>query len=608
MIKNKRHILSVLVLLLFMVLVTGCGQEELDTLANGTLRLSIGQASQKVETRATPAQLGKPVVENFKLRVQRSGSDVIFYDGQFVEELEIRVGTCDITAYYGENVVVGKDAPYYEGVATAEIEKDQSTSVTIPCRVANALVSVVFGRDEEEKLRFDKFYTDYGLIVKNGDYSLIITKDEVESSIYFPAGTDPTLIFYGTLKEENDKLVWCELASESLPAVFEAADHAIVTLSLPAPESALNVDIAKVEVVTESMVETIPLSWLPISTATAQHHYDSQGILMGTDVIFSNSYPGMQWKAVVTNAKGEELRTVSGTGELKSTYDSSSGWPYLPSGDYKATFYLEDEGTFNKVGSRDFSVGKPELKLLLGGYSSYTKYLEGDIDAANGCDRKTIYDISVMFNVSEALLAIFPYTFTFQYASKAVEKVATGKNTFKMSAPLTNQAVSLTPYRLKADASFDGVSVNNYKDFHITGLPVTYAPPKKETGWVAGTDYVTFSDNEVKLGNRGSLQAHYNESINNLDFAILHNTVVALDYNFMIHPATEGTTLTISVGEDVILSIREEGGLANSSDYPHKGTNNVTLSSNAVEVKCLNSYGGSKTYTSIYSLAFKYSK
>jgi hypothetical protein len=210
--------------------------------------------------------------------------------------------------------------------------------------------------------------------------------------------------------------------------------------------------------------------------------------------------------------------------------------------------------------------------------------------------------------VSEVLLAIFPYTFTFQYASKAVEKVATGKNTFKMSAPLTNQAVSLTPYRLKADASFDGVSVNNYKDFHITGLPVTYAPPKKETGWVAGTDYVTFSDNEVKLGNRGSLQAHYNESINNLDFAILHNTVVALDYNFMIHPATEGTTLTISVGEDVILSIREEGGLANSSDYPHKGTNNVTLSSNAVEVKCLNSYGGSKTYTSIYSLAFKYSK
>ena len=177
-----------------------------------------------------------------------------------------------------------------------------------------------------------------------------------------------------------------------------------------------------------------------------------------------------------------------------------------------------------------------------------------------------------------------------------------------MTGPLTNQAVRLAPYQLKADASFDGVSVHNYKDFYITGLPVTYAPPKKETGWAAGTDYVTFNDSEVKLGNRGMLQAHYNESINNTDFAIPHNTTVALDYNFMIHPATEGTTLTITVGEDVILSKREEGGLANSSNYPHQGSNTVILSSNAVEIKCLNSYGGSETYTSIYSLAFKYSK
>ena len=607
MIKNKRHILSILSLLLTIVFVSGCNQEDINSLANGTLRLSIGHASQKVETRATPAQLGKPVVENFKLRVQRSGTDIIYYDDKFVEELEIRVGACEITAYYGEDVVIGKDTPYYEGVATAEIVEDQSTSVTIPCCVANALVSVRFGRDEVEKQRFDRFYTDYGLLVRVGDYSLAITKDEAESSIYFPAGSNPTLIFYGTLKENNE-LVWCELSSESLPTTFVAADHAIVTLNLPDPESALNVDITKVEVVTESMVETIPLSWLPISTATAQHHYDSQGILMGTDVIFSNSYPGMQWKAVVTNAKGEELRTVSGTGELKSTYDSSSDWPYLPSGDYKATFYLENEGTFNKVGSRDFSVGKPELKLLLGGYSSYTKYLEGDIDAANGCDRKTIYDISVMFNVSEALLAKFPYTFTFQYASKAVEKVATGKNTFKMSEPLSNQAVSITPYRLKADAAFDGVSVSNHTDFYITGLPVTYTPPETETGWVAGTDYVTFSGSEVKLGERGDLTDHYDEYIYNTDFAVPQQTIVVLDYSIMIRPATMGTTLMISLGDDFLLSKRENGGAGNFNTYPHSGSTMVELSNDAVELNCLNSYGGSMTYSCIYSLLLKYGK
>lgn len=604
---NKRYILSVLISLFVAVFMGGCSQEEMDSLANGTLRLSIGYAAQKTETRATPTQLGKPLADKFNLRVQRTGSDIVFYDGKFVEDLEVKVGTYDITAYYGENVTIGKDAPYYEGVASAVIEEDKSTSVTIPCRVANAMVSVAFGRDEEERERFDRFYMDYGLIVKVGDYSLALTKDDVESSIYFPAGSTPTLLFYGTLRE-NDELVWCELSSEALPVPFAAADHAVVTLSLPNPESALNVDITKVEVKTAMLDETIPLSWLPISTATAQHHYDEQGLLVGTDVTFSNSYPGMEWKAVVTNAAGEEIRIVQGTGELKSTYDTSTEWPYLPSGDYKATFYLSDAGTFNKVGSRDFSVGKPELKLTLGGYSSYTKYLEGDIDRANACDRKTIYDISVVFNVSEALLARLPYTFTFQYASKAVEKVAAGKNTFKMSEPLSNQAVSLTPYRLKADASFDGVSVSNHTDFYITGLPVTYTPPKTETGWVAGTDYVTFSGSEVKLGERGDLTDHYDEYIYNTDFAVPQQTIVVLDYSIMIRPATMGTTLMISLGDDFLLSKRENGGAGNFNTYPHSGSTMVELSNDAVELNCLNSYGGSMTYSCIYSLLLKYGK
>lgn len=607
MTKNKRNIAYILISLFTVAFMGACSQEEIDSLANGTLHLSIGHAAPKVETRATPAQLGKPLADKFSLRIQRSGSSIVFYDGKFVSDLEVKIGTYDITAYYGEDVVIGKDAPYYEGVATALIEEDKSTSVTIPCRVANALISVIFGRDEVERKRFDRFYSDYGLIVKMGDHSLALTADEVESSIYFPAGSTPTLIFYGTLKE-NDELVWCELSSTSLPIPFAAADHAIVTLNLPDPESALNVDITKVEVKTAMLDETIPLSWLPISTATAQHHYDNQGFLVGTDVVFSNSYPGMEWKAVVTNAAGEEIRTVQGTGELKSTYDTSAEWPYLPSGDYKATFYIEDEGIYNKVGSRDFSVGKPELKLVLGGYSSYTKYLEGDIDGANACDRKTIYDISVVFNVSEALLARLPYTFTFQYASKAIEKVTAGKNTFKMSEPLSNQAVSLTPYRLKADASFDGVSVSNHTDFYITGLPVTYAPPKKETGWVAGTDYVTFSDSEVKLGERGSLTAHYDEYIYNTDFAVPRQSVVTLDYSIMIRPATMGTTLTFSLGEDLLLSKREAGGAADFDEYPHSGSETIELFDDATELKCLNSYGGSMTYSCIYSLSLKYGR
>ena len=154
---NIRRYIALAFLPLFMVmLLGGCCEEEFASFTNGTLQLNIGHVSQKTETRATPAQLGKPLVEKFTLKIQRIGNGYASYEGAFVDNLELNVGTYNIMAYYGENVLLGKDCPYYEGSATATIEKDQSTSATIPCRVANALVSVAFGRDEAERARFKR--------------------------------------------------------------------------------------------------------------------------------------------------------------------------------------------------------------------------------------------------------------------------------------------------------------------------------------------------------------------------------------------------------------------------------------------------------------------
>lgn len=606
MIKITRHSLTILIALVMGAVMGGCSPEDLSSLASGTLHLSIGHAATKTETRATPTQIGKPLAEKFNLKIQRSGGDYPAYEGKFVGDVTLRVGTYDITAYYGENVVIGKNTPYYEGVATAVIEEDQSTSVTIPCRVANALVSVVFGRNEVEEARFDRYYEDYGVAVRVGEHSLSLPYDEVKSySVYFPAGSKPVLLFYGTLKETGEH-VWCELSSTALPETFKAADHAIVTLNLPDPESALNVDISKVEVVTAMLEETIPLSWLPISTATAAHHYDAQGVLVGTDVTFSNSYPGMQWKAVVTNAAGQEVRSIAGKGELVSAYNSSSAWPYLPMGDYKATFYLEDEGNYNKVGSRDFNVGQPELKLTLGGYTSYTKYLEGDVDAANACDRGTVYDISVALNVSEALLAKFPYTLTYQYASMAVEDVAAmaaGKNSYICGTPITEQAARVSPYRLKANASFDGAEASGNRDFYITGLPAAYAPPKESTGW-KGSGTVSFLDGEVRLGLNTVTEG---QSITNQDFAIPKSTKISFDYNVMVNTMWVGTVLTITLGEDELLR-KDVGAGVSIEEHPYTGTEVKTLTAAATKFECYNTYGAGQTYSCIRSLSLKYGK
>ena len=379
MIRSKQYNILIVLMLLVTIFVSGCSQEEDIIPSNGTLCLSIGQTSKVEETRATPAQLGKPLVEKFNLRVQRN--DNVCYDGKFVDELELKVGTYEIIAYHGENVTIGKDAPYYEGTAVAEIEKDAATSVLIPCRVANALVSVIFGRNDAENARFEQYYEKYGVIVRVGSHSLAITEEEKNVSVYFPAGSQPTLFFYGVLRE-NGEVVSCELQSDYLPSPFAAADHAIVTLTLP--ESELEVNIAKVDVETVSIEETIPLSWFPAPAATAQHHYDDAGMLVGTDVRFVHSYPdpNLQWRVVVTNAASEEVRRSEGSGDLFSSYDSSSEHSYLPSGNYLATCYLVDGDMAKEVGRRTFTIGSPELKITLGGYTSYSKYLEGNIDAA----------------------------------------------------------------------------------------------------------------------------------------------------------------------------------------------------------------------------------
>lgn len=595
MISIRRYIIVALLPLAIVTSLGGCSQEEIVSLANGTLQLNIGNVSQKTETRATPSQLGKPLTDKFNLKIQRTGSEIFAYNGTFIDNLELNVGTYNITAYYGENVALGKDCPYYEGTAVATIEDGQSTSVTIPCRVTNALVSVNFGRDEAERTRFDKFYKEYGLRVRIGNHSLNLASDETKQSIYFPAGSEPTLIFYGTLRED-DRVVSCELKSDNLPTTFEAADHAIVTLTLPDPESALTINISKVEIETVTIEETIPLSWLPGPVVIAQHRYDEAGYLQGTDVEFSNSYPGMPWRAVVTNADGVTVRSLDAGDTFLSSYDSSSEYPYLPSGDYKATYYIVDGASPIEVSNVMFSVGKPDLKLTIGGYTSYTKYLEGDVDGANACDGKTVYDLLVELNVAESVLAQNDYTFTFRYGSGYTENVEVGKNRFYRDV-VANQAASFDPYHLEANVTFDGVSLSGAKDFFITGLPATYAPPSTANGWSKTSGTVNFNSSDTKL-DKGA--------ISNDGLAVPAQTKVTMDYNVKIRAGGlySTTKFTITIGSTEVFSQSLKGSLISEKTGDYSGSKPYTSNSQTTTIKC----NSDKSYTSIYSLSLKYSK
>lgn len=580
-------------LLACLFLLVGCTQEEEFGTANGKLRLSIGQVSTQTSSRAVPADLPNPLAANFQLKAQRTGTSIVTYEGPFQSELELSVGTYDITASHGENPIIGRDTPYYIGTTKATVRKDESSAVTITCKVGNALASVRFGSDDTELQRFHRFYKDFGLLVQVGDYSMPITLDNIESSIYFPAGSKPIFTFYGSLKADHDRVVSVPLSHNNIPETFQAADHAILTLTLPDPESAMAVNISKVEMETVNLDETIPLSWLPVASVLPTHQY-KDGMLVGTNLTFTSSYPGMTWEARVTNAQDEIVRTVTGQGELSAKYTSSTNWPFLPAGKYKATYYLHSESGTNKVSSREFMVPAPQLEVKIGGYTSHSKYLDGDIEAANQCDGFTLYEPEVSVNIASSLIANSRYNYRMTYNFDGVTETASG-NTQSLGEKKIVDA-RLSAYNLSANVQFGGQTITGGKDFFVTGIPFHFEPPTTGTWQKDGK--VEDKDGFIQLGgvSAGSQTITYNF------VAIPQNTRLNADYKFILNSAAIKTDFIFYVGEQTIAS----GGVPTYDNQTFEEIKAITTEKNATYVRVYNDRGGGSAHTDVYRVAFRY--
>lgn len=592
MTKLRNNILYTTLSLLVALFFSACSQEDLADLPNGKLQLAIGQVATDLQTRATPSELGKPVAEKFNIKVQRTGSEYVAYDGRFAESIEVKTGKYDITATYGEDVKIGRDAPYYIGTAQAIVETDKATSVTISCRVGNSLISVRFGENETERLRFDRFYEDYGIIVKIGEYSTVIKKDETATSVYFSAGSAPEIIFYGTLKLEQGRAVSMTLTHEDMPSAFQAADHAKITVSLPDPESAIKVQISKLELTEARLDETIPLSWLPVPTATAEHTYSEQGLLTGTKLTFSNAYPEMTWEARISNEAGDTVRKVKGTGALVSEYTDSKEWPYLMAGKYKATYFLHTEGSVDKVSSREFLINAPQLEVTLGGYTSHSLYEEGNITAANQSDGHTIYNPQIVVKIAPELIAMKKYGYQMEYTFN--EDIANSEqNTITLNT--VKLAARTQPYVISADVVFDGVRVQKSRNFFLTGIPFHFEPPTTTT-WEKNGD-VTDDGDYARFGNWSG----GSQSLTYRNVAVPAGTHLSLDYKFFTTSDLDNT-FTISAGDQVIVSASTSG----YSEADRDGTESFTLSAATTSIRCVNSYGAGLSRTDLYRVGMKY--
>lgn len=206
----------------------------------------------RVESRSTPAELKDPLNTDFDLKIIRTSTGETVYDGKFKEDLiQASAGFYQVTASFGTNPVLEVDAPYYEGTVTeVEVRKDTPAQVLVPCKVANALLSVVYGES------IAKVYDSYYVTVAVGEESREIRDNE---SAYFRAGSVVNVWFHGTPKGESEERTF-ELLHEGLTVPLEAGEHAILNLSI---EAGVSVSVEKVEVKTTTVSETIPVEYMP---------------------------------------------------------------------------------------------------------------------------------------------------------------------------------------------------------------------------------------------------------------------------------------------------------------------------------------------------------
>lgn len=262
------HLIGLWILALAMA---GCQDEEDSAREGGTGFLISLTNDVEVTTKATPADLGEPLKEKFKLKVVNDAAPTLkYYDGNYKEGLRVNTpaGRYRLTAECGTNPALALDDPYYKGEITEEVEEGKMTSASIPCKVANALTSVVFG-EQPEGQDFTADFSDYRVEVsvkedENHDYVAPVEIKDNGTSAYYRAGTIPTYTFIGTVKETGKPYTF-PLQDDELtnPDNFAAGMHCKIVLTMTKTEAGLKVNVSKVEINRVDIQETIPLKWLP---------------------------------------------------------------------------------------------------------------------------------------------------------------------------------------------------------------------------------------------------------------------------------------------------------------------------------------------------------
>ncbi len=304
------------------VALVSCGNApDLDSLLKRTGLMISLEDTELVQTRSTPAQIGKPASGLFNITIMKNygTSTETVFDGAYSSELiPVSAGSYSLYATCGENAELAFDSPFYSGSAQAQVTEGAATSVSIPCSVGNCLLSVVFTNPEV----FADQFSSYGVLVGLGGKSLDITSANVSQSAYFREGSSISLTFHGVLSG-GGKEVSMQISDPALPQTYSAGTHTILSLSASLSSSGTVLTVEKVEVRNVTVEAAIPMEWLPkpvvegFSGKPSIDHHETAPAPEDAKLGFS-AYSPIQEIEFTLDLKDSEYASLNGTYLLSS--------------------------------------------------------------------------------------------------------------------------------------------------------------------------------------------------------------------------------------------------------------------------------------------------
>lgn len=184
----------ILIYSLLSLILVSCAKE--DTAKNngmGTFTMKLNATSEVIglneKSRAEEAGEGEtlilPDVNDFSVSISSLGEQVCgwssYKDMREEEMPELRVGTYQVKAWYGDVSKEGFELPYFEGNQEFSIKKNETTPVEVTCYLGNAQVKVNY-TDE-----FKSYFSDYSAVIATSlGNEVEYVKDETRAAYFSP--------------------------------------------------------------------------------------------------------------------------------------------------------------------------------------------------------------------------------------------------------------------------------------------------------------------------------------------------------------------------------------------------------------------------------------